>query len=243
MSGNQNLRNLTPVILVGGLGTRLRTVIPDRPKPLAEIHGRPFLAYLLDSLVEIGLIQVVLCTGYRSQQLRDALGTRYRILDIHYSHEPAPRGTAGAVRLALPFIQTEAMLIMNGDSYCQFDMGAFLAWRESRHADLALLLTHVNDVSHFGEVTVDETGAVTQFAEKQIRNVSPGWINAGVYIVSRNVIAELPEGQEISFEQEVFPARIGRGLYGFQGGGRFLDIGTPESYQFANQFFTPDSTL
>src|SRR5437899_2628493 len=110
--------SLSAAILVGGLGTRLRGIVADRPKVLAEVRGRPFLAYLLDQLVASGFQDVVLCTGYRSEQVKEVFGDGYGPLRIVYSEETVPLGTAGALRLALPLLQSETILVMNGDSFC-----------------------------------------------------------------------------------------------------------------------------
>ncbi len=243
VTGDPNLQHLTALILAGGLGTRLRAVLSDRPKPLAEVNGRPFLTYLLDTLVQAGLTQAILCTGYRGEQMETALGNHYQTLHLSYSRETTPLGTAGALRLALPLIQTEAVLVLNGDSYCQCDLEAFWAWSQSRQTQLSLVLTQVEDSSRYGRVTVDKTGAITQFAEKQLEATGPGWINAGIYLLSRQVIEEIPPDKTVSLEREVFPRWIGRGLYGYQGGGQFVDIGTPESYQSASRLFSSGERL
>src|SRR5689334_3321740 len=112
----------TAAILVGGLGTRLRSLIADRPKPLAEVHGRPFLIYLLDQLAAAGLHEIVLCSGYRAEQIEAALGDHYKALNLHYSQETELLGTAGALRLALPLLKSNTVVVLNGDSMCECDL-------------------------------------------------------------------------------------------------------------------------
>jgi D-glycero-alpha-D-manno-heptose 1-phosphate guanylyltransferase len=230
------LADITAAILAGGLGTRLRSVISDRPKVLAEIHGRPFLTYLLDELAAVGIEHVVLCTGYKAEKVREILGDRYRNMRLNYSEETTPLGTGGALRAALPHLETPTLLVLNGDSFCRADLAAFRTWHDERQAQASLLLAQVPDTARFGRVTVDETGQVLEFAEKG-QNFGPGSINAGIYLLAQKLIAEIPTDRAVSLEREVFPAWIGRGLCGYSGGREFLDIGTPESFAQAEQFF------
>jgi len=231
------LTKLDAVILAGGLGTRLRSVVQDRPKVLAEIAGRPFLTYLLDQLIYAGISKVVLCTGYRSNQVRDVLGDEYRGLGITYSIEAFPLGTAGALRLALPLLRADTALVINGDSYCDADFASFLHWHENRQAMVSLLLTKVDDTQRFGRVQVAENGTVTTFHEKGIFS-GPGLISAGVYLISRNLLVSIAGGTAASLEREVFPRGVGHGLYGFETESLFIDIGTPDAFASAESFFS-----
>jgi NDP-sugar pyrophosphorylase family protein len=221
------LGEATALVLAGGLGTRLRTMVADRPKALVEVGGRPFIAFLLDQLAGAGIREVVLCTGYLGEQLRERLGEQYRGLRLSYSQEPEPLGTAGALRLALPLVRSDPALVMNGDSYCDADLRAFWAWHRTQSAAGSLLLTQVADTSRYGRVQLDGSGAVANFQEKAAAS-GPGWINAGIYTLGQTLLASIPLGWEVSIERVVFPAWIGRGLYGCPAGGRFLDFGTPE---------------
>src|SRR3989338_6029269 len=113
----KRLSGVTVAILAGGLGTRLRSVIADRPKVLAEVRGRPFLTYIFDQLIAASIKYAVLCTGYLGEKVCDRFGDSYGSLRLAYSQEPSPRGTAGALRLALPLFKSDSVLVMNGDSY------------------------------------------------------------------------------------------------------------------------------
>ncbi len=234
-----NFSYITAVILAGGLGTRLRPAVSDRPKVLAEVHGKYFLTFLLDYLIKAGFEDAVLCTGYRGEQIRAALGEGYGPLSLIYSQETSPLGTAGALRLALPFFKSESVLVMNGDSVCYADLRDFLTWHEERKAEASLLLTLVNDVQRFGQVVADSEGHILRFEEKNNR-YGPGWINAGIYLIKKKLIEDIQDGVPISLEKEVFPFWIGKKFYGFQSEGRFTDIGTPESYSEAEHFFSMD---
>lgn len=232
------LTNVTAAVLAGGLGTRLRPVVDDRPKVLAEVRGRPFLTYLLDQLVTAGVGCAVLCTGYLGEQVQATFGAAYGRLRLIYSQERSPLDTAGALRLALPLLTSETVLVMNGDSWCDVDLAAFWASHCGRAAEGSLVLAETSDTMRYGRVYVDAEGFVRDFDEKG-RNNESGWINAGVYLLKRRLVQRIPDNRSVSLEREMFPAWIGRGLYGYRGAARFLDIGTPEAYALAEHFFTP----
>jgi NDP-sugar pyrophosphorylase family protein len=154
----------------------------------------------------------------------------------------SPLGTAGAVRLALPLLTSDSVLVMNGDSLCQTRLDNFWASHSTRGANSTLLLTQVSDTSRYGRVHVDAEGRVIRFEEKNGKG-GPGWINAGVYLLKRRLLEMIPASGAVSLEREMFPAWIGRGLYGYQSEGRFIDIGTPEAYGLAEQFFASEGTI
>jgi D-glycero-alpha-D-manno-heptose 1-phosphate guanylyltransferase len=228
--------DLNVAVLAGGFGTRLRSVVSERPKALAEIHGRPFLAYLLDQLSASGLSYVVLCTGHLGGQIEKAFGERYGNLRILYSQESQPLGTGGALRLAFSYLVSDPVLVMNGDSFCAADLRSFWSWHCARGAKATMLLTQVPDRQRFGSVEIDSEGAVIRFGEKSKGGLS-GSINAGVYLLSREVIYSIPVDTEVSLEYHVFPTLVTHGLYGYPGRGRFLDIGTPQDFSAAKDFF------
>ncbi|MCP4599444.1 MAG: NTP transferase domain-containing protein [Proteobacteria bacterium] len=231
-----DLSTIDAAVLAGGLGTRLRPVVSDRPKVLAPVVGRPFLTYLLDQLREAGLDRVVLCTGYMGEKVEEEFGDRYGELYLDYSMEPRPLGTGGALEFALPFIETETVLVVNGDSYCSVDLSAMWETHMSRNARASILLTEVDDVSRYGRVRLDDDSAVVGFDEKDSQG-GPGWINAGIYLIERALLKEIPPGKQISLEKDIFPNWVGKGFYGWKNPGRFLDIGTEQSLAMAQQFF------
>jgi len=230
------LKDMTAAILAGGLGSRLQPVVSDRPKALAEIRGRPFLMYLFDQLIAAGVGDAVLCTGYLGDHIDRMFGKSYGTLRLVYSHEPEPLGTAGALRLALPLLNSDSVLVMNGDSYCQANLQKFALWHDRCRANASLLLTEVSDTRRFGRVQVGADGTVTAFEEKS-KEDGPGWINSGVYLLARPILTEVPVARPVSLEREILPGWIGRGLYGFCNKARFVDIGNPESYAQAQFFF------
>lgn len=228
---------ITAVILAGGLGTRLRSVVPDNPKVLAPVKGRPFISYLLDDLAQAGVKRVVLCTGYRGEQVETELKTTYKGMKLSYSRENFPLGTAGALKNALPLIQNNRLLVMNGDSYLETDLHSLADFHSEKSATCSMALVHIPDTARYGRVELDKNQSVRHFVEKG-SGQGPGTINAGVYLFERHVIDRIPPGREVSLERDVLPSLIGDNFFGFPGKGRFIDIGTPESYQEAELFFS-----
>ena len=233
--------DVSAAVLAGGLGTRLRAVVPDCPKVLAPVAGRPFLTHLLDRLVRSGVREVVLLTGHAAEQVRAALGDEYAGMRLAYSVEPAPLGTAGAVRHALPHFRTETVLLLNGDSYCDVDLRAFRRFHAKKEVGASLVLTPVRDASRFGQVEAADDGRVIRFAEKG-PSAAAGWINAGMYLLPRTLLESLDPMQPASLERGLFPAWAAAGrIRGFRAVGRFIDIGTPQSYAEAEAFFNAAS--
>jgi NDP-sugar pyrophosphorylase family protein len=227
-------------ILAGGLGTRLRSAVPDRPKVLAPVAGRPFLAHLFDQLAKAGAHHVALLVGHAADQVQEAFGDSYRELALTYSREPEPLGTGGALRLALPLLTETTIVLFNGDSYCDVDFSQLVADHRGDKRRATLTLAQVEDSSRYGRVNLDDSNRITRFEEKGGSRES-GWINAGIYVLSRNVVADIPEGRPVSLEREVLPDLILSGkVIGFPGRS-FIDIGTPESYAEAEAFFRSTS--
>jgi len=231
------ITDMSVAILAGGLSTLLRAAIGKQTKILADVHGRPFIVYLLDQLLSAGFREVVLFTGYAGNQIHAALGNSYGPMRLIYSQETSPLGTAGALRLPQPLFRSNPVLVMNGDSYCDISFRGLLAAHRRRKADVTIAVTRTHDVARYGTVEMDENRRVTAFVEKG-SVAGRGWINAGVYLLERELLQLIPAGRAVSLEQEMFPAWLGHGMYGFRSGGRFLDIGTPESYASAETFFS-----
>jgi len=226
------ISGLTAVVLAGGFGTRLRAEVPDLPKPLAEVAGRPFLTYLFDQLISWGVRRAVLSTGYKGESISDRFGSAYAELSLDYSHETEPLGTGGALRLAASLDLGDCVLVMNGDSICQLDFRQFAEWTLARDGAGGVLLTEVDDGARYGQVETDEGGRIIRFREK---SAVPGrvLINAGVYLLRHEAIMSIPERRRVSLEKDMFPRWIDEGLIGFPGGGKFIDIGVPADYHRA----------
>lgn len=225
-------------ILAGGLGTRLRAAVGDKQKVMAEVSGRPFLEYLLRQLETAGVRRVVLCVGYQAERVEEVLGGKFGALTLHYSREESPLGTGGALRLAVPLFDADTLYVMNGDSYCEFDLLKFSAWHAAQGAEASIALAGVEDTQRYGRVVLDQAGRVTCFQEKG--QCGPGLINAGIYLVRRERLMDIPEAGFVSLEKNMFPQWAGQGiLYGYQADvRRFIDIGTPESFNAAQKLFS-----
>ncbi len=227
---------ISVLILAGGKGTRLKEAVRDRPKVLAPVDGQPWLYYLLRQLEGAGVRKVVLCTGYMAEKVEEAFGARLGDLEIQYSVEVQPLGTAGALRNALPKCQHSEILVLNGDSYCEFDLGGLYAFHAGRKASSTIVVTHMNSAARFGQVIAEHDGRIIRFEEK-IAEAGPGWVNAGVYLINRALLQAIPQGRPISLENECFPQWIGAGFYAFPSDSdKFLDIGIPESFATAKGF-------
>ncbi len=224
----------TVSILVGGLGTRLQAVTGGNQKVIVPVAGRPFLFRLLDQIADAGLRDVVLCTGHRAGQVAEAIGEEYRGLRVRYSTESSPLGTAGALRNALPLLLSDPVLAMNGDSYCGLDLAQFREFHARTAACASIGVCEVEDTSVSGLIEFDAHKAITCFDEKTAARTR-GWINAGVYLIGRELLLSIPAGRPVSLEREIFPAWVGRRLYAFPITGKFFDIGTPETYAAAHE--------
>ena len=231
-----NHSDITVAILAGGLGKRLRSKVSGRPKVLAEVTNHPFLEYLLNQINNAGFKKVVICTGYLGHQVQKQFGNRYKNLSLSYSEEELQLGTAGAVRYALPYLKSRYIMVMNGDSYVDADLKKFWQFYKEKRADAVILLTEVLDTSRYGRVEIGKLDEILEFQEKK-ENTGKGFINAGIYLLKRELIKQIPKGRVVSLEKEIFPYWIRKRFFGFRNKGKFIDIGTPQSYYQAENFF------
>ncbi|MHC4662646.1 MAG: nucleotidyltransferase family protein [Planctomycetota bacterium] len=228
------------LILAGGKGTRLKSVVNDRPKPMAEVAGRPFLEWLLLSLKKQNVKRIIICSGYMGDIIESHFGDGRRLkMEIEYSREFAPLGTAGAVRNAIGNIHSDRFLVLNGDSFCNFDVAGLEKTHADSNANATIWVVEMEDCGRYGSVVVGEEGVVLDFREKSADKCS-GLINAGVYLFSREFAETIPSDRAVSMETEVLPDLIGHRLFAVKGEGPFIDIGTPESYAGAESFFQAD---
>jgi len=220
------------LVLAGGEGTRLRPLTLTLPKPVLPLAGRPFLSFMLDWLRDHGVEEAILSCGFRSDDVRRVLGDIYDGMRLRYVVEDEPLGTAGPLRLALgQGVLEERLLVLNGDCLTDIDLTAELAQHERTGARVTLALAAVEHTAGYGVVPTDAGGRVEAFLEKTEGEVPTNRINAGAYVVQREVVEALvPAGRAVSFEREVFPALVGDGLYGYAAEGYWIDIGTPERY-------------
>ena len=220
------------LVLAGGEGTRLRPLTQTTPKPVMPLAGRPFLTYMLDWGRAHGVDEVILSCGFLSDDVKRVLGDIYDGMRLRYAIEEEPLGTAGPVRLAYDEgLLEERLFVLNGDVLTDIDLTAELAQHERKGARATLALHPVEDTSSYGVVPTDDDGAVLAFIEKGDHEPPTNRINAGAYVIERDVVeTSIPAGRAVSFEREVFPSLVGNGLYGFEAAGYWIDIGTPERY-------------
>ncbi|HZB07217.1 MAG TPA: NDP-sugar synthase [Thermoleophilaceae bacterium] len=219
------------LVLAGGEGTRLRPLTLTTPKPVMPLAGQPFLSFMLDWVRRHGVEEVILSCGFMSDGVRHVLGDIYDGMRLRYVVEDEPLGTAGPVRLAHDEgLLEERLLVLNGDVLTDMDLTAELEQHERTGARATLALHPVDDTSSYGVVPTDDEGRVEAFIEKGSGDAPTNRINAGAYVIERDVVDAIPAGRAVSFEREVFPALVGNGLYGYDAAGYWIDIGTPERY-------------
>lgn len=229
--------DLVAFVLAGGLGKRLRSVVSDRPKPMADVLGIPFLEIIIRLLSAKGIGKFVLLVGYKADSIKKYFNdSRFKDLGIEFSHELEPLGTGGAVKNAERFA-TDPTLLVNGDTYLDINLLELYKFHKAKEALVTLSLFRATDVSRYGAVTVNADNVVTKFHEKQLNPGSSGLINAGVSLMSRSFINTLPDRNSFSMETEVFPWTIKTGrMFGLEQQGPFFDIGTPDSYREFQNF-------
>ena len=214
------------IILAGGRGTRLASRLNGIPKPMASVAGRPFLELLLDELQRSGVTRVLLSVGHLRHVIIDHFGAMYRDIHIEYVVEEQPLGTGGAIRLALARAHTPQVFVVNGDTFLQLDYAAMLAAHTRDSATLTMASAHLQDIGRYGGLVTDHTGRIVAFSEKG--TTGPGRINAGVYVLNRDVSwFGLPDA--FSFETDfLMPHLNDIAPRAYPTDGLFLDIGIPE---------------
>jgi D-glycero-alpha-D-manno-heptose 1-phosphate guanylyltransferase len=230
MRGNV-MHDVKAILLVGGMGTRLRSVVPSKPKALAAIGEKSFLELLVRQLRSQGIRHLVMCTGYLANQIESLFGDgRMWDVSIEYSKEEMPLGTAGALKLAQRYLRDSGeFLVLNGDSFLEINFPDMMLFHR-RHADAVatMAVLRVEDASQYGTVYVDANDRINGFAEKTDSH-APGMVNGGVYVFSPKVWKHVPEGPA-SLERDVFPRLVVQGMYAHEQHGTFIDIGTPANY-------------
>lgn len=224
------------VILCGGSGTRLRSAVPDVPKSMAPIAGRPFLELLLRQLGRHGFNRVILAVGYGEAVIRKQFGASAFGLELIYSSETAPLGTAGALRNCLDAVHTDFFIVMNGDSYTDADLSSFVNQSCSADAQVSIMVLPLDGRTDCGFLVTDHAGRVASFLEKQDSQGSRVF-NAGIYSISKPLLSDIPSGVNLSLEKNVFPEWLAQGkrIQTFLHSGTCIDIGTPERYERAQQ--------
>lgn len=226
-----DLKEIDVVILCGGLGTRLKPVVSDRPKVLAKIGEKTFLDILIDGLTKQGFKNVILCVGYLKGQIKNHFDCD-KDCNIVFSEEEEPLGTGGALKKAKPLIKSNPFVVMNGDSICNMNFIEFFKFHTSKKGILSMVLARSKAVQDFGNVMLDSSQRITSFKEKAACT-DECLINAGVYLMQKEVFSYMPDENHFSLEYDLFPGLIDGECYGFIIEDELIDIGTPERYEKA----------
>lgn len=216
------------ILLAGGLGTRLKSVVSDRPKPMALIEGKPFMEYVVHGLAKQGITEIIFAVGYKGSMVEEYFkdGREFGIKAL-YAYEEELLGTAGAIKNAGKLITDTSFFVLNADTFYQIDYSRLTSM--GNDTDMALVLRMVEDVSRYGKAELTD-GVLTAFNEKT-QEAKRGTINGGVYLMKKELLKEIPEGK-VSLENEMIPKwmKEGRKLGGIVNEGYFIDIGIPEDY-------------
>lgn len=224
------------VILCGGKGTRLRSVVKDIPKPMARVAGRPFLEIVLSQFRDLGFTRAVLSTGYLASVIGNHFGDRFGEMELRYCEDPKPLGTGGAARASAGMCEGETILVCNGDTYVEFDCEAAIALCERTHSPVVATFA-VSDTERYGRIEIG-SGSQARFCGRGI--AGEGFISAGVYLLPRPMLVGDRRAVPFSLEEFVFdPAHSGV-VSAVVAGGRFIDIGVPEDYEMAQSMFAGD---
>ena len=218
------------ILLAGGLGTRLRSVVSDRPKPMALIEDKPFMEYVVRQLIQYGVTEIIFAVGYKGSMVEDYFedGSKWGI-QVSYAYEEELLGTAGAIKNAGKLVTEDSFFVLNADTFYQIDCSRFTKLKEDLDLDMALVLRKVPDVSRYGQAVL-KNSRLTAFDEK-VEEAKEGTINGGFYLIKRALLDTIPEGK-VSLEHDMIPKWLleGKKLGGMVNDGYFIDIGVPEDY-------------
>jgi mannose-1-phosphate guanylyltransferase len=235
------LSRIDVVILAGGKGSRLASLFPDQPKCLVPVLGRPLLGYIVDRVRSFGGSRIVLALGHGHEAVRNHVQAEdWHGVEITSVVEPEPRGTGGALADVLPELRFGTSLVLNGDTFARVDPCLLLAFHGETGADASMAASRTEDVSRYGDVAVDSRGRVVSVTEKPSGPQRGGYASCGMYLLERRVVERIPTGRPVSLETEVLPSI--QKLYAMKGDFPFIDLGTPESYGRAEEFFREYAT-
>ncbi len=219
------------IILAGGLGTRLQSVVKDIPKPMADIKGEPFLKYLLDYLSLNGIERVVLSVGFRYEVIEEYFGSKYKNIELHYAVEEEPLGTGGGIMNALNYTYENLVYLINGDTFFKVDLMELFKFHNQTKADFTLALKPMQNFDRYGSVEIGKD-RILKFNEKQFKE--EGLVNGGIYILNKYLLETLPFPHKFSFEKDFLEKQLNHFfINGCVVDNYFIDIGIPEDYKRA----------
>lgn len=222
---------LEAIILAGGFGTRLAKVLPDIPKPMAPVGGRPFLEICLDMLAVKGFQHVILSLGYKAEIIQRHFGIRYRGIEIDYHIEDFPLGTGGATKAAMNLARNNEVFVLNGDTFIDLDFGAMYREHSATNVKVSITAVRVEDTYRYGRLAVSG-GIITGFLEKGASG--PGFINSGVYLLDHNLFNNFELAPQFAIESDFFVPHLSYlSPHAYVSQGYFIDIGIPEDWDRA----------
>lgn len=224
--------NIDVVILCGGLGTRLFPVSKGLPKVLVKIGDKPVIDIMIDKISLHGFRRFILCVGHLKEQIIDHLEMRNNII-IRYSEEDVPLGTGGALKRAMNLISSDSFLVVNGDTVSDTDISAFYDFHKKHDGIMSMSLKVTGKCDDYGTVTLRETNRINSFEEKKSGSVN-GLVSTGMYFIRRDISHYMPDMPVFSLEKDLFPNILDKECYGFIITDDFIDIGTPERHEYAN---------
>ena len=221
------------IILAGGLGTRLKSVVSDVPKCMAPVKGVPFINHIIKYLQQQGVTRFIFSLGYKSEVVIAYTDTHFAALEKVYVIEAEPLGTGGAIKAACKKALHENVLVLNGDTYFNIDLQRLAAFHTLHKAACSMALKPMHDFSRYGAVDIDARGMITAFHEKQF--CESGFINGGIYALQKQTVLDAPLPDKFSFEKDYLEKNISGGkLFAMAFDDYFIDIGIPEDYERAN---------
>lgn len=224
------------IILAGGLGTRLQSLVQDVPKCMAPVNGKPFLHFLFDYAEQQGCTKIILSLGYKHEQVTSWLKTKQRSFAIDYVIEETPLGTGGGIQLALQKATSRNVIVLNGDTMFRVPLQQMMQFHIRQRAATTVALKLMHNFDRYGVVKTDNTGRITAFEEKKPQ--AEGLINGGIYIIDKDELATKNMPPKFSFEKDYFEAFVQEGkMFGYLSDGYFIDIGIPSDYEQAQKDF------
>lgn len=228
------------IILAGGFGTRLQSVVNDVPKSMAEVAGKPFLEHLFSYLAKQDFEHIILSLGYKAEIIIDWIKTNQQPFRISYVIENEPLGTGGAIKYALQKSESDKVFIINGDTFFDVDCSAFQTFHQTVQADMSIALKPMIDFDRYGSVALDSDKRITAFREKQ--HCESGLINGGIYLINKDIFSRLDLPYKFSFEKDIMEAHVSSlKIYGFEQDNYFIDIGIPNDFDKANVDFKTEN--
>lgn len=226
------------IILCGGLGTRLKKIVNDRPKPMAQIGEFPFLEFLIKYLKKYNLKDFIFCISYMGEKVIKHFGNGKKFkINIQYAIEKNPLGTAGTIKNAQKLLKNEkSFLTLNGDTFLNINYNSLISYHQQKQGDGLIVLRKFKDISSKGEVKIDKKNQIISFEEKKPEH-RPGLINGGIYLLTPKIFNFIPPNKSVSIENETFPQMLKKKseIYGFKTNSYFIDIGTPIEYYRAQK--------